>query len=164
MSAEDKDWIQKLVEEDRAIKEAAASRARLSDKIREEAPNLIKKILEAVRRDVERINTELYGRKLIKVGEVSDRVFLIERNIAPAARMSVSIDPDEHALEYDLIIQQDRDSLPSEEQPGKITIGPGQDINDLRFIKGNNLLSVDSISRLLIEPVVRAGGLGQERQ
>ena len=162
MSAEDKDWIQKLVKEDRARQEAAASHARLSDKIKEEAPNLLKSILEAVRRDVERLNKELYGHKVLKINEVSDRLFIIERITAPEPYMSVSIAHDEHALEYDLTIRRDPDSMYSEKEPERITIGPGQDINDLRFIKGNKLLSVDTISRLLIEPVVRAGGLGEQ--
>ena len=162
MSDERTDWIKALVNEAKARQDAADSHARLADKIRSETQSLLHQILEAVRRDVKRLNDELYHANIIAISEVSSTGFTIHKEYTPANSMSVEVKPEDHALEYTQTIYGDSNFQRSTNHTEKIDIVVGQDINDLRFMRGQHLLSFDDISRMLIVPVVRAGDNEQE--
>lgn len=152
---ENQDWIQRLIEEKREREEAVASRGRLADKIRSDAGTLTGRIREAVRRDVERLNREFYGFTALEITEVSDTGFAIEQlRQLPHATMRMRLWSNEHALRYTLSVQDSPGSHPAEREPESIQIIVGQNLDHLRFSKGNKSLSPDDVSRMLLEPVV----------
>jgi hypothetical protein len=157
MSNERTDWIKNLIDEAKARKDAADSYDRLTYKIIDEAQNLLNQILEAVRRDIKRLNDELYHATIIAISGVSSTGFTIHKEYTPANSMSVELNPEDHALEYTHTVYSDSSMRGFKKQTEKIEIIAGRDINDLRFMRGSNLFSFDDISRTVLTPVVREG-------
>ncbi len=167
MTTENRDWIQQLVVERKEREYQAESRARLSRAIQAEAPAILESLRRAVARDVARINDEFYGKDVLvlKAGVAGDSDFIVDKITLPAASVFVKIKPYEHTLEYILKTQATHLSHPSKGPTESIEIIAGDDINELRFRKGDKVLSLDAISQRLIEPVVRADqDLTEERR
>lgn len=154
MTDDAEDWIDDLVEE---VKEAEELVKQLSDR----KPAALSELMAVVRRDIERLDKELYGEKnVLEVTPGRDEgpdFTIISRARRGYAKMHVWLLPDEHVLMYGLFVRDIEDTKERERSTSTIKILPDYGGGITYEESYNDELTLAELSKLLIEPVVKAG-------
>lgn len=154
MNDDSEDWIDDLVEEIREVEQKVKE-------LEDRKPAALSELKAVIQRDVERLDKELYdGKKILEITQHQNDSadFIIVSRAGPSLiKMNIWLLPDEYLLMYSLLIKNPDDSKTREQGTSTLKIsadyGGGISYED----SYNEELSLDELSKLLIEPVVKAG-------